>query len=252
MLLLMGFVCIFYTLSVGSESDVNKTQSTKVAMEKWIETQRVISQEKRDLALSKETLNDRIAVVQREIESLQSKITDAESSIAEADKKRAEMVEENEKLKMASNSLVSVLNNLEGKLRHLIERLPDPIRDRIKPLSQRLPNDSEQAKQSVAERFQNIVGILNEVDKFNREISMTSEVRTLDDGTSVEVAAFYMGIGQAYYVSASGNVAGIGTFSETGWVWKSNNEAAESIAAAIAMLKNEKPASFVHLPITIQ
>ncbi len=250
--LLVGFVCITCTALIGDEDNESKTQITKAAMEKWIETQRVISQEKRDLALSKETLNDRIAVVQREIESMQGKVKDAESSIAEADKKREELVDENEKLKVASSSLVSVLKNLEGKLRHLVERLPDPIRERIKPLSQRLPEDSEQTKQSVAERFQNIVGILNEVDKFNREISITSEVRTLEDGSSVEVAALYIGIGQAYYTSANAAFAGTGTISDTAWVWKPNNQAAAEIASAIAILKNEKVASFVRLPIEIK
>ena len=42
-------------------------------------------------------LNDRIELVQREIESLRAKIGDAEGSIAEADKKRAELVGENER-----------------------------------------------------------------------------------------------------------------------------------------------------------
>ncbi len=250
--ILVGFTSLACAASFAAELGDSKPQQARLNVEKWIETQRVISQEKRDLALAREMLNERIALVQREIDSLRGKISEAETSIADADKKRAEMVEENEKLKQASASLTGTLNTMEGKVRHLLSRLPDPIRERIKPLSQRLPLDSEQTKQSVAERFQNIVGILNEIDKFGREISMTSEVRTLEDGSAVEVAAMYMGLGQAYYVSASGKVAGVGSVAGDAWTWRPYNQAAEQIAAAIAILKNEKPASFVHLPITIE
>ena len=35
------------------------------------------------------------------------------------------------------------------------------------------------------------------------------------------------------------------------WVWREANEAAAEIGLAIAIYKNEKPASFVRLPIRI-
>jgi hypothetical protein len=122
----------------------------------------------------------------------------------------------------------------------------------VKPLSQRLPDDANETKLSLAERFQNVVGILNEVDKFNREISVTSEVRTLADGSSVEVTSLYIGIGEAYYVSANGAIAGVGVASEQGWIWKPANEAAPQIADVIAVLKNEKVASFIQLPVEVK
>jgi FtsZ-binding cell division protein ZapB len=238
---------------VAAETETTHvTRDTRTVIEKWIETQRVISQEKRDLVLAREMLNERIALVEREIESLKNKISEASASIAESDRKRASMVEENEALKQATAGLGSILSNMEGRVRHMIARLPDPIRERIKPLSQRMPNDSEQTKQSTSERFQNIVGILNEVDKFSRDISVTSEVRTLSDGSSVEVAVLYLGIGQAFYTSSDTTIAGTGTASDTVWTWQADNSAAPRIAEAIAILKNEKVASFVQLPVEIK
>jgi hypothetical protein len=59
---------------------------------------------------------------------------------------------------------------------------------------------------------------LNEVNKFNREITVSSEVLTLSGGASAEVTALYVGIGKAYYVSRNGSAAGIGTASPDGWV----------------------------------
>ncbi len=162
------------------------------------------------------------------------------------------MIKENEKLKKASTSLSSTIDTLESRTKKMLSKLPDTIRERVKPLSQRLPENPSETKLSIAERFQNVVGILNEIDKFNREISVTSEVRTLPDGSSVEVAALYVGIGQAYYASTNGNVAGIGTLSDSEWIWQPKNEAADQINEAIAILKNEKVASFVQVPVDIK
>jgi hypothetical protein len=66
------------------------------------------------------------------------------------------------------------------------------------------------------------------------------------------VTALYVGLGQAYYVSANGTMAGVGRPSENGWSWEPSNDAADEITDAIAILKNEKVASFVPLPIKVQ
>ncbi len=251
-------------LCFGDEESGEKISNTKNALEKWVETKRIISKEKRDLKLSREILNERIRLVQREIDSLAEKISDAEKSIAEADKKRAEMVEDNEKLKEASSSLEGILVKLEDRTRGLLVRLPSPIRERVKPLSQRLPKlDSEagqggsdkgvdEVKLSMGERFQNVVGILNEVDKFNRDVSVTSEVRKLEDGKSVEVTALYAGIGHGFYTSADGKYAGYGFSGDDSWVWVENNASANQVSEAVSILKNEKAASFVQVPVEIK
>lgn len=225
---------------------------TKRALEKWVETQRVISQEKRDFAIAREMLNERINLVQREIQSLRDRIRDAESSIAEADRDREKLIQENEQLREASSSLGEILIALESRVTGLLVRLPEPIRERVKPLSQRIPDDPESASLSLSERFQNVVGILNEINKFNRDITVTSEVRPLPDGTSAEVTALYLGLGQGFYTGAKGTVAGVGTATPDGWTWTPANDAAAEIARAIAILKNEEVASFVPVPVTIQ
>jgi hypothetical protein len=224
---------------------------TRAALEKWVQVRRIISQERRDWALGRQILTERIELVGHEAESLRSKVREAEASITEADKARAGLIEENERLKKASDALVAAAAALEVRTRELLRRLPEPLRERVKPLSQRIPEDPKDTKLSLSLRFQNIVGILNEVNKFNREITITSEVRPLPDGTSAEVTALYIGLGQGYYVGANNQVAGIGTASPDAWVWTPANEAAPTIAKVIAILKNEQVASFVKLPIKV-
>ncbi len=226
--------------------------TTREALERWVDTRRTISKMRSDWALAREMLNARIDLVQREIGSLREKIAAAEESIAEAEEKRTGLVEQSEKLKAASAALAQRIAAMEARTRELLKRLPDPVRERVRPLSQRFPDDPQDTKLSLGERFQNVVGILNEVNKFNRGISLTSELRTLPDGTRVEVTTLYVGIGQAYYVGANGTVAGVGRATDQGWIWDPANEAAPQIAQAVAILKNEQVASFVRLPIKVQ
>jgi DNA repair exonuclease SbcCD ATPase subunit len=249
--LLIAVLCLLTSGAFASETQ-GDVDGVRAALEKWVETRKVISQEQRDWALSREMLNERIDLVQQEIDSLKEKISDAEQSIGEADKKREELVEKNDELKNASSALNRTVLALEENTQTLLKRLPDPIRERVKPLSQRIPEDVEETRLSLAERFQNIIGILNEVNKFSREITLTSEVRSLPDGTSAEVTAMYVGIGQAYYAGTDGKIAGTGTSSADGWQWTADNSIAAEISQAIAILKNEQVASFVQLPVEIK
>jgi hypothetical protein len=250
-LLFAAGLCLLVSGAVSAEDRAEQIEEARAALEQWVETRRVISKEQQDWALGREMLNERLELVQREIESLGERIKDAEDSIAQADKKRADLFEENEDLKALATTLGETAAGLEQSILALLKRLPDPIRERVKPLSQRLPANANESRLSLGERFQNIVGILNEVNKFNREITVTSEVHTLPDGTSAEVTALYVGIGQGYFANADGTVGGVGSATESGWVWKPANESAAEIAKAIAILKNEHVAEFVLLPITI-
>ena len=251
-LLFICAVCLLCSGAISANKGGVNIEDTRAALEKWVETERIISQEKHDWILGREMLTERIELVQREIESLRTKNTEAEQSISDADKKRSGLMEENEKLKSAGATLCGIVTKLEARTVALIKRLPEPIRERVKPLSQRLPEDPNQTKLSLAQRFQNVIGILNEVNKFDREITVTSEVRTLADGSVAEVTVLYVGLGQAYYTSTDGKVAGVGRPREGGWSWEPANDAAVPIANAMAILKNEKVADFVLLPVKIQ
>jgi hypothetical protein len=225
---------------------------TRAALEEWIELRKVISKERRDWAEGRGLLEDRVALLEREIETRRGQIDEARTNIGKADLRLAELVEENESLKAASASLDEAIVTLEQRTRELLPRVPEPIRDRVKPFSQSFPEDPNDTKTSLSMRFQNLVGVLNELNKFNREVSVSSEVRSLADGTTAEVTALYVGIGQGYYVTADGEAAGVGRSGPEGWEWRPANEAAPEVAEAIAILQGERPAHFVRLPIRIE
>jgi hypothetical protein len=232
--------------SVGARID-----STREVLDRWVETRRIISEEAREWALGKEILESRIDVVKRDLAGAKERVAETEKSITDADRKRAELVEQSEKLKSASAELTATAAALETRVKDLVRRLPDPIRDKIRPLSQRLPADSAQSELPVAVRFQNLVGIVNEVNKFAREITMTSEIRKLADGSSAEVTVVYIGLAQAYYSGGGGKIAGFGTAGPEGFTWTVANDMAPQVAKLVAILKNESPAEFVPLPLKV-
>lgn len=229
--------------------DERSIQETRLLLEKWVETRRIISNEKREWELGRELLHERIALVKSEIESLRNRIAEAEESITSADRLGGELVDENEALKEAAAVLWEYASDFERRTLALLRRLPDPIRERVRPLSQRVPVNPDESKLSLSERFQNIVGILNEVNRFSREVTLVSEVRSLEGGASAEVTSIYVGIAQGYFVGAGNSVAGYGSASGDGWIWVQSDDAAAEIARAIAILKNEQVASFVKLPL---
>jgi hypothetical protein len=221
-------------------------------LEKWIETQRLISMEKQDWRTGRELLEERTELVQREIASFREKTAQATNDIGEADLKLAEMKAENDELKTATEGLEAAIVGLEARVQDLLARSPEPIRQRVKPLSQRIPKNPAETETGMPERFQNVIGILNEMNKFCREITEASEVRDLPDGSSAEVSVLYLGLGQAYYCNLNGGVAGVGRPAEEGWAWEPLNPLAPSMAEVLAVHRNEKPAVYVPLPVEIQ
>lgn len=224
-------------------------EDSRQALQDWVQTRQLISQEKHEWVQGRELLKGRVDLVQREIQTIQERTQEAQDSMDGASKQREELVLENETLKVSSEAFLTDVKRLEARMRGLLGRLPQPLVERVSSLSQRIPAEGAETKLGLSDRYLNIVGILNEVDRFHREVTLTSEVHELPGGKTAEVAVMYVGLGQAYYVTNGGDHAGIGTASSEGWVWTPADKFAKEISKAIAILKNEEIAQFVCLPV---
>lgn len=233
---------------------VDAVATTRATLEQWVATRSLVSKEARDWQLKKEAVTSRMDVIKREIVALQKRTAEAESNLAAAEQKRRELLAESEVLAATAKTLAERVVQLEQRLLGLLPRLPQPLRDKVAPLTQRIPAKDAAVPPtlSLGDRYAAVVGVLNEVHKWNREITVTSEVRQQPDGSSVEVAVLYAGLGQAWYVSANGKVAGSGSATADGWIWRAANETGPQVQRAIAVWKNEQPAAFVGLPVQVQ
>ncbi len=224
---------------------------TRMKWDKWIETEQIISRERKDWQTGKEILLGRLDLVKQEIATLEEAIAQAQTKDAEAAAKRDALLAENEVLKAVGLQLTEAVTRLEGEVRRLYVTLPEPIRTKLEVLRQRIPEDPATTRVVVAERFQNVIVILNDMNKANSEITVGYEVHTLADGKPAEVKAIYLGLAQAYYVSARGE-AGIGRPTAEGWQWEPAQDVARDVLTALEILEGKQTPAFVPLPARIQ
>ncbi len=237
-------------LSQASEAKPD-LEETRLKMEKWIETQQIISKERKEWQQGKEILAGRIDPIKKELESIKEKIQQAELSAQESNRKKEELQVENNTLRAIQQKLTDGIVGIEGNIRKLFPQLPDPIKTRIQPLYQRIPQDTTKTQVSIAERYQNVLGILNELNKSNNEITVNYEVHTLSDGKPSEVKVFYVGLAQAYYVSSRGE-AGIGQPGPDSWKWEPSSTISLNVTKSLEIIQGKQTPDFVLLPVKIQ
>ena len=112
-------------------------------------------------------------------------------------------------------------------------------------------SDPANPKVSIAERYQNVIGILNALNKANGEVTINFEVHELAGGKPCEVKVIYVGLAQAYYVSSGGD-AGIGQPTEDGWKWEPKKEIAGDVLRALEILQGKQSPAFVPLPVRMR
>jgi hypothetical protein len=226
-------------------------EETRLALGKWIETQQIIVRERNEWQQGQSMLRGRLELVKSEVAALEEKIAQAQAKVEEADLKRDELLAQKGELEAAGVQLSGAVTGFEGELRRLLPSLPEPLVAKLQPLIQRIPQDPSGTRASVAERFQNVLGILNEINKANHEISVNYEVRTLAGGKPSEVRSLYVGLAQAYFVS-SGGEAGIGRPGPEGWEWETSRGVAEDVLVALEILQGKHTPAFVPLPVKLR
>ncbi len=240
-------------VSPFSRAEGPNLQETRTALEEWVELRKLISEEATDWRIDKELMADTVDVLGLEMGLLEERVLEAEENTTEADKAREDLTEENEILKTASRAVEDIMPEMEEQIRGLIARFPEALNDRIEQLIKRMPSAERARKTRIAlgERVQNIVGILQEVEKFNKQITVVTELKALESGEMAQVKTVYIGLGQAYFVDENAQYAGIVKPTADGWQEEIRNDLASSIRDVVKIYENEKLAEFVPLPVEI-
>ncbi len=225
--------------------------AARAGVGKWVGTQQILFKERRDWQQSREVFTARIEAVKKEIAQIEERLGETRRTNGEAAGRRAEAQAESVVLRRTGTGLVEAVTQFEAHLRRLRGLLPVPVQEKLAPLYQRMPAVAAPTRASAAERFQNVLGILNEINRTNGEITLASEIRTLADGRPSEVRTVYLGLAQAYYLSAGGE-AGIGRPESDGWIWEAAPNLAPRIAEVVEILQNKRSPQFVSLPVRIQ
>jgi septal ring factor EnvC (AmiA/AmiB activator) len=229
-------------LSVGEARD---------HLQKWVETRQLTSQLQTDWRSEKEMLESTVDLFNKELSDLTAQLEKADTDTSQVGKERTALEAERAELEAAEARVGEWATQLEARVRELAKAFPPPLSDKLDALLVRMPVDPANTRLNPIERMQTLVGILNEVDKFNSSIAVESELQKRPSGEEIQVKTLYVGLGQAYFVDQTGDFAGIGVPSAEGWEWKEAPELANEILHAIAVYENVQPPSFDNLPMTL-
>lgn len=238
-------------------SDASSLDAVRAGYEKYFELVKLISKEKGDWQLEREILKNRSQMVLEQIEELTSKTKEEESKITEADTDREKLQTQLDDLLAVEKTQLETVRHIERQVKKMLPSLPPPLAEKVTPLASRLPKDNikeEDIKLSVSQRFGNVLGILNEVNKFHADIAVVNERRDLGNDRQAEVETMYLGLSQGLYAGSGDTAgeAGIGWPTSDGFHWEKTPSQADAIARIIRIYKNTEVAEFVPLEVSLR
>ena len=248
---LIVLVAFVWALRAGGEPPLQEVRNT---LQLWVEQRGVISKTRSDWQSDKDMLEQTIQLMERELKGVEEQMSKLSTNSTQAEKERAEteasLKASNEALEQARQ----FATEFEAKLLKLIPQLPVSMQENadFRKALNKIPTDPATTKTPATERIQTVVGILNELDKFNNAVAIFSEKRKTDKGEEIACETVYVGLGTAYFVNDSANFAGTGTPGPKGWVWTTRNEIAPAVKEVVRIYRNEKPATFIPLPAAIR
>jgi septal ring factor EnvC (AmiA/AmiB activator) len=250
---LISLLVVLVGISVAAPAaETSPMAQTRSTLEQWVQTRQLISQTRTDWQTDQETLEQTVALYERELQAIDeqmSKVATNNTQVA------TEMIEAMALQKVSNETLGDAkqfATEFEAKIKQLGPQLPGPLQDILKPLLARLPADPANTKMLAAERMQVLVGVLNELDKFNNAVSIFNERRKNDKGEEVSVQTVYIGLGAACFVNEAGDFAGTGTRWQKRLGMDDQTEIAPTVHEVVKIYRNERAARFVTLPAAVR
>jgi FtsZ-binding cell division protein ZapB len=224
---------------------------TRSTLKEWVGLKKLVSEEKNNWAVEKQSLNESIDLLKDEIQKIEESIVEYESEASDADKVREELTMEENELKAASAIVKNTIVDLEAEMLEIIKYLPTTLQEKVAIPTGRIPTTKREIDAArLTDRILNVIAILTEIEKFNSQLTVVNEIRDIN-GERVRVDTLYVGLGVAYYVDGTRSEAGYMVPAKDEWKRFEDNSLAEDIALAVAMQKREATPGFVSLPITI-
>lgn len=224
----------------------------QTSIERWIDTNRIISETRRDWASEQTLLIQEAKLLELELAELERKGERLAKLNEQAYLERAEAISRNSQYAELMNYLEMKANALERKVLKIVPAFPKPLQDRIASSMVKIGVRPEDEKQmSVSARMQALVSIISETEKFNHELTLVHEMRTVEAGKPVQVRVLYWGLAGAYAVSPSGEIAQVGHPGFEGWIWEDQPGFALQIAQLIRIREGTIEAEFIQSPMSI-
>ena len=246
-------VFAIFTMATVVQSMVMASErlaDARAAVSQWVEVEKTISRETLAWEEKKELLENMIDVAKAEISMMKDQLDEARATTDATEARRAELVKERDQNARLAASIKEFLAPFETQLRALVLRLPNPLQDKLNPFLERFPKDPADTKVGIAERMQSVIGVMAEIQRFDKVVTTGEELLTLPGGETREIYTIHFGLGASYYVTSNGTEGGVGVSSGERWEWETVPDLAVSVKRAIALAKgNSMEAGFLSLPV---
>jgi hypothetical protein len=227
---------------------MKQIEATKSVISEYVTVRRDIARVQSDWQSYQESANRRIDLYEREVARLREQIERAEADTTQAEREIARVRAEIATLRSANDIILRALPPIEDRVRELNQYFPKPLKTKIDRLMPQLGKGRQ-----ASDRMAIVIGILNEVDKFNSEFTYATEDKRLPNGEIRIVDVIYMGLAIGYYADKEGTIGGTLTPAAGGWTTNENTAIAAAVRDAVRFYNNDvKPAELVNLPFAIQ
>jgi hypothetical protein len=242
---------LLFTLPSTAEDDEPSPQIALDYLKLLIKLKVVASSENAEWIEEKESLKNRMILLEKELAQLKTLLGSAGENETESSDRRTALINEESILKAAAVELRQSLNGLENALLQLSAYFPPPLLATTQDYRQRLRDRS--LSRHNRDRLKDLLAVLLEAEKFQRSISTDREWRMFRNKREIEVRVIYFGLGQAFYVGEGNQEAGIGYPEAQGWRWEPRTGIAKTVRKAIEILEDHpEQAHFQSLPVKLR
>lgn len=224
---------------------------TRALVEQWVETQRIIAEERNQWAVEKAALVDLKEVLLAESDSLAANIAAVQDNLSATDGVREDLVNRRDALRQATRRFGRQLTAVENQLADIVDRLPPPLAVELRQLIGRLQQrDSASGQPALSRRLQTVLALLAAIEDFDRAIHVSTGMLERDDGRQQEVDFVFIGLGAGYFIDASGEFCGRLTVTDDGWEQHRDPSLASTLTTFIAAYRDPAKAQFIPLPVS--
>jgi hypothetical protein len=232
-------------------------EELRASVREWVETMRKIQEEETSWTRDKEVLQGYREGLEKEIEDLKEEIGRAKTRRDGGDKQSLDKLTERDSYATAQDELARQLRVLEEGLAARLPLLPAPLREQakvalaIETLQGGLSLPPDKQSQDLSKRLFNATELLAEVEKFQQQAHVHTEVRKDPQGREFKMQMVYFGLAMAYGVNEDGSFAVTGRPGADGWNFQERVDLAPKIQELVKSAGDEKNASFTKLPLVL-
>ena len=249
---LLPQICIPFFLLTGVEAqEESKTSGDmRAVVKQWIEAEKTLSSEAVAWKQEQILMKDLVDVLKQDINTLNEEMAESQERFDDSGKQRDELLSRSDKDQKQQKLVKDFLNILEPRLLALRPQLPEPLKNPLAAMYQRVPIAGEETTLGIAERTQTVLAIITTIRAFDNTLTVARELRELGGGGKQEVTTLYVGLAQAFYVSADD--AGYGVPRKDGWAWTSQPQLEKTLRRTNDMVEGTThEVDYVTLPLNI-